>query len=105
VEPVLVISSEASEAIRGIVAAPTIPDGAMLRIDSQPGNGLQIGVVEEPAPGDEVLETDGVELAIEPATAVLLDDKRLDAAIEQGEVTFTISDQASANGAALAEDD
>jgi iron-sulfur cluster assembly protein len=105
VEPVLVISSEASEAIRGIVAAPTIPDGAMLRIDSQPGNGLQIGVVEEPAPGDEVLETDGVELAIEPATAVLLDDKRLDAAIEQGEVTFTISDQASANGAALADDD
>jgi iron-sulfur cluster assembly protein len=105
VEPVLVISSEASEAIRGIVAAPTIPDGAILRIDSQPGSGLQIGVVEEPAPGDEVLETDGVELAIEPATAVLLDDKRLDAAIEQGEVTFTISDQASANGAALADDD
>ena len=101
----LVISSEASEAIRGIAAAPTIPDGAILRIDSQPGNGLQIGVVEEPAPGDEVLETDGVELAIEPATAVLLDDKRLDAAIEQGEVTFTISDQASANGAALADDD
>ena len=101
----LVISSEASEAIRGIVAAPTIPDGAMLRIDSEPGNGLQIGVVVQPAPGDEVLETDGVELAIEPATAVLLDDKRLDAAIEQGEVTFTISDQASANGAALADDD
>jgi iron-sulfur cluster assembly protein len=101
----LVISSEASEAIRGIVAAPTIPDGAILRIDSQPGSGLQIGVVEEPAPGDEVLETDGVELAIEPATAVLLDDKRLDAAIELGEVTFTISDQASANGAALADDD
>ena len=101
----LVISSEASEAIRGIVAAPTIPDGAILRIDSQPGSGLQIGVVEEPAPGDEVLETDGVELAIEPATAVLLDDKRLDAAIEQGEVTFTISDQASANGTALADDD
>jgi iron-sulfur cluster assembly protein len=102
---VLVISSEASEAIRGIVAAPTIPDGAMLRIDSQPDSGLQIGVVEEPVPGDEVLETDGVELAIEPATALLLDDKRLDAAIDEGEVTFTISDQASANGAAPTADD
>jgi iron-sulfur cluster assembly protein len=96
----LAISSEASEAIRGIVAAPTLPDGAMLRIDSQPDTGLQIGVVVEPAPGDEVLESDGVELAIEPATAALLEDKRLDAAIEEGEVTFTISDQASANGTA-----
>ena len=100
----LVISSEASEAIRGIVAAPTIPDGAMLRIDSEPGNGLQIGVVVEPAPGDEVLESDGVELAIEPTAAALLDDKRLDVAIDHGEVTFTISDQASANGAAPVDD-
>jgi iron-sulfur cluster assembly protein len=105
VEPVLIISSEASQAIRSIVTAPTIPDGAILRIDSQPDIGLQIDVVEEPAPGDEVLETDGVELAIEPATAVLLDDKRLDAAIDEGEVTFTISDQASANGAAPTADD
>jgi iron-sulfur cluster assembly protein len=104
VHPVLAISSEASEAIRGIVAAPTVPDGAMLRIDSQPGTGLQIGVVVEPSPGDEVLESDGVELAIEPATAALLDDKRLDAAVDQGEVTFTISDQASANGAGPAAD-
>ena len=100
----LVISSEASEAIRGIVAAPTIPDGAMLRIDSEPGNGLQIGVVVEPAPGDDVLESDGVELAIEPTAAALLDDKRLDVAIDHGEVTFTISDQASANGAAPVDD-
>ena len=100
----LVISSEASEAIRGIVAAPTIPDGAMLRIDSEPGNGLQIGVVVQPAPGDEVLESDGVELAIEPTAAALLDDKRLDVAIDHGEVTFTISDQASANGAAPVDD-
>ena len=96
----LVISSEASEAIRSIVDSSAIPDGAMLRIDSQPDSGLQMGVVEEPAPGDEVVETDGVELAIEPATAALLDDKRLDAAIDEDEVTFTISDQANANGAA-----
>jgi iron-sulfur cluster assembly protein len=100
----LAISSEASEAIRGIVAAPDIPDGAMLRIDSQPESGLQIAVVVEPAPGDEVVEGDGVELAVEPATAALLEDKRLDAAIEHNEVTFTISDQASANGAAPLED-
>jgi Fe-S cluster assembly iron-binding protein IscA len=104
VEPVLVISSEASEAIRGIVAAPEIPDGAMLRIDSQPDSGLQIDVVVEPSPGDEVLDADGVELAVDPATAVLLEDKRLDAAIQHNEVTFTISDQAAANGAAPVHD-
>jgi iron-sulfur cluster assembly protein len=96
----LAISSEASEAIRGIVAASELPDGAMLRIDSQPGSGLQIAVVVEPSPGDELVEGEGVELAVEPATAALLEDKRLDAAIEHDEVTFTISDQASANGTA-----
>ncbi len=95
----LSITSQATEAIRGIVAAPELPDGAMLRIDSQPGAGLQIGVVTEPAPGDEVLSAEGVELAVEPATATLLDDKRLDAAIDGDQVTFTISDQEGAHGA------
>jgi Fe-S cluster assembly iron-binding protein IscA len=95
---VLTISSEASEAIRGIVAAPELPDGAMLRIDSQPGQGLQIGVVVEPSPGDELVEGEGVEVAVDAATATLLEDKFLDAAIEENEVTFTVTDQASRNG-------
>ena len=94
----LSITTQASEAIRGITASPELPDGAMLRIDSQPGSGLQIGVVTEPAPGDEVVESEGVEVALEPATATLLEDKRLDAAIDAdaGQVTFTISDQSDA---------
>lgn len=94
----LAISTEASEAIRGIVAAPELPDGAMLRIDSQPGQGLQIGVVVEPSPGDELVEGEGIELAVDPTTAALLEDKFLDAAIEDNEVTFTVTDQATRNG-------
>jgi iron-sulfur cluster assembly protein len=95
---VLTISSEAAEAIRGLVAAPELPDGAMVRIESDPTEGLQIGLVDAPSPGDEVVEGEGIEVAVDPETASLLDDKFLDAAVEEDEITFTVTDQASRNG-------
>jgi iron-sulfur cluster assembly protein len=95
----LTVSPQASEAIRGIAAATETPEDAVLRIVSQPDEGLQIQLVDEPAPDDVVIEDEGARLALEPTAAALLDDKRLDASFKEGEgVMFTVSDQASSNG-------
>jgi Fe-S cluster assembly iron-binding protein IscA len=54
---------------------------------------LQLSVVALPAEDDEVIEEQGVRVFLEPEAAALLDDKVLDASIEQDQVEFTIADQ------------
>ena len=95
----LAVSPQASEAIRAIVASAETPEGAVLRIASEPDAGLQIALVESPEPEDVVVEEEGGALAIEATTAKLLDDKRLDASFEgEAGVTFTVSEQPGLNG-------
>jgi Fe-S cluster assembly iron-binding protein IscA len=101
----LTITPEASEAIRGILDADSTPDGALIRISTaQPQDGnqggapLAISVVESAAADDRRIEGDSVEVAVEPATAALLDDKQLDATVSGGQVSFTIGDQDQPGG-------
>jgi Fe-S cluster assembly iron-binding protein IscA len=46
-----------------------------------------------PAEDDEVIEEHGARVFLEPAAASLLDDKVLDANVEEDRVAFTIADQ------------
>jgi Fe-S cluster assembly iron-binding protein IscA len=89
---VLAITSQASEAIRGILDDESVPDGAIVRIASA-DDGLQLALVDGPEPDDELVSTEGAALAIEAATAALLDDKLLDAEMQDEEVTFSLTDQ------------
>ena len=88
----LAITSQASEAIRGILDDESVPDGTIVRIASAE-EGLQLALVDGPEPDDEVVATEGAALAIEAATAALLDDKLLDAEMQDEEVTFSLTDQ------------
>jgi iron-sulfur cluster assembly protein len=54
---------------------------------------FQLGVVPMPAEDDEVIEEQGARLFLEPEAASLLDDKVLDADLDQDRVAFTIVDQ------------
>jgi Fe-S cluster assembly iron-binding protein IscA len=54
---------------------------------------FQLSVVPLPAEDDEVIEEQGARLFLEPEAASLLDDKVLDADVEQDRVAFTIADQ------------
>jgi iron-sulfur cluster assembly protein len=48
------------------------------------------------AAGDAVVEEDGAHVFLEPAAAVVLDGKSLDAQVnEQGQVAFSVSEQAA----------
>ncbi|MDQ7907616.1 adhesin [Phytohabitans sp. ZYX-F-186] len=80
--------------IRRLTDRPGIPHEAGLRIatGSEPG-ALTAGVVSGPVTGDHVLDSAGARVFLDPQAVRALDDKAIDAAIKDGTVTFTITDQ------------
>jgi iron-sulfur cluster assembly protein len=54
---------------------------------------FQLSVVPLPAEDDEVIDEQGARVFLEQEAASLLDDKVLDASVEQDQVAFTIADQ------------
>jgi Fe-S cluster assembly iron-binding protein IscA len=94
---VLTITDTAAEAIRGIVAAPELPEGAGLRIATQPEAGeaaaLEVSVAETPAETDQVVDEGGARVFVQAEAVELLDDKLLDAQIDGTRVGFMLSEQ------------
>ena len=88
----LTISPAASEAIKGLVAASDLPDGAGIRISNRPeGPGtFELSVVPEPAEADEVVEERGASVFLEDEVVPLLEDKSLDAHAQGEEIAFTL---------------
>lgn len=93
----LAITETAAEAIRGIVSAPELPEGAGLRIATQPGSGdaaaLEVSVAATPAASDQVVDERGARVFVEAEAIPLLDDKLLDAQIDGSRVGFMLSEQ------------
>ena len=95
----LTITPDASQAIRGILAASDTPDGSMFRISPQgqdgtaPGAGLALSVIESPPPDDQIVEGEQVAICLDPSAAVMLDDKELDAQMVGEQVSFSIGEQ------------
>jgi Fe-S cluster assembly iron-binding protein IscA len=93
---VLTLTDTAAEAIRGIVAAPELPEGAGLRIATQPDAdqaSLEVSVAESPAESDQVVSEAGARVFVQAEAVPLLDDKLLDAEIEGTRVGFMLSEQ------------
>lgn len=93
----LAITQSAAEAIRGIVAAPEIPDGAGIRIATRPGaeesGMLEVSVADVPAESDQVLDEAGARVFVDEHAVGLLEDKLLDAEIDGQRVGFSIAEQ------------
>ena len=95
----LTVTPQASEAIRGILESPNVPDDAVVRISppteagTQQETGLVVSVTDSPAPDDQVVEGDDVEVHVEPSAAQILDDKELDATVAGDQVSFIIGHQ------------
>jgi Fe-S cluster assembly iron-binding protein IscA len=88
----LAVTPTAAEAIRAIVAESELPPDAGLRVSlEKPGNGTEpefaLCVVEGPDEDDDVVETDGARVFLEPAASGYFADKVLDA---EGD-TFTFA--------------
>jgi iron-sulfur cluster assembly protein len=97
VSALLALTDDAVEAVRNIVSSSDeLPETGGLRLVAERAGTqakLQLSVVALPAEDDEVIEEQGVRVFLEPEAAALLDDKVLDASIEQDQVEFTIADQ------------
>jgi iron-sulfur cluster assembly protein len=92
----LTLTPIASEAIRQLAAQTEDPEASGIRIAAGPetpdGTALELSLVEEPEPEDEKIAEDGATVYVEPHVAGFLDDKVLDAQVEEGSVTFLVRD-------------
>jgi Fe-S cluster assembly iron-binding protein IscA len=93
----LTITDSAVSAIRGLTSQPDLPVETGLRIIKQGAGApsFQLALTEGPAAGDQVVEEGGARVFLEAAAAAVLEDKALDAQVnEQGDLAFRISDRA-----------
>jgi iron-sulfur cluster assembly protein len=89
----LTLTENASTIVRDITAQPGMPDTAGLRITTEAGDqpSFAISAADQPQVDDEVVEQSGATIYLDPPAAELLDDKILDAAVdEQGKVEFAL---------------
>src|SRR5258708_33719431 len=95
----LVLNVTAAEVGKSVTSTPQPPDEPGLRIVSsasgpeEPG-ALQVTAAAGPGENDQVIEAAGARVFLEPQAAAYLDDKVLDAQLdEQGNAHFTLSTQ------------
>jgi iron-sulfur cluster assembly protein len=89
----LTLTDQATTVVKTIADQTPDADGVGLRISAEDtaATQLDLSVVASPEPADQVLESDGARVFLEPNAAILLEDKVLDAHIEEnGSVSFAI---------------
>lgn len=92
----LTLTENASTVVKTIVDQTNTNQEAGLRIsqDAEDSPALHVMPTEAPQPGDQILEDGGARVFLEETAAVTLDDKILDAQVDDnGGVQFTIAVQ------------
>ena len=93
----LALTENAVEAVKEIVStSEAASETGGLRMEAVPAGSqmnLQLSVVALPGEDDEVIEDHGARLFLDREAAELLDDKVLDANLEQGQVAFVLAEQ------------
>ena len=95
----LVLTEAAAEAVKSVTSTPQTPDGTGLRIVSsasepEDAGALQVTAAAGPGEHDQVIEAAGARVFLEPQAAAYLDDKVLDAQLdEQGKAQFILGTQ------------
>jgi iron-sulfur cluster assembly protein len=95
----LVLTTAAAEVVKSVTSTPDLPEGSGLRIVAESASPetapeIRLSTAAGPDAADQVLEGDGARLFVEPKAAAFLDDKIIDANIdEQGVPHLTLANQ------------
>ena len=91
----LTLTENASTIVKTITQRPQAPDSAGLRISSDEATQtFEVTATPDMAPGDRVVEQDGATVYLDARAAELLEDKVLDAAVDdEGHVEFALGPQ------------
>ncbi|MEO3876066.1 Fe-S cluster assembly protein HesB [Nonomuraea sp. B12E4] len=92
------LTTDAVAAIRDLTSQPETPPDTGLRIAVSSVNGsgrsLQLSISGGPYPDDQILESEGVRVFLEPTTASFLNDKAPDAEnVQEDRPSFRIISQ------------
>jgi iron-sulfur cluster assembly protein len=90
----LTLTENASAIVNEITSQPDLPDTAGLRIttDGSPEPAFAVSAAAQAEPGDRVVEHGGATVYLDESAALLLDDKILDAAVDDtGRVEFALA--------------
>ena len=91
----LVLTEAAAEVVKAIASTPQAPEGSGLRIVSSAGSAdpgaLQVTATPGPYENDQVIDTAGAHVYLEPQAAAYLEDKVLDAEVDsEGKAHFSL---------------
>ncbi|GHE47835.1 hypothetical protein GCM10017673_56990 [Streptosporangium violaceochromogenes] len=92
----LTLTDTAAQVIRDLSSQVTESADTGVRISTQTdGTGsLLLSIVNGPESDDKVVETDGARIFLDPTAADMLDDKALDADVDEGGgVAFLVTEQ------------
>lgn len=90
----LTLTDNAATVVKTIAEQASESESTGLRITTSDTNAQELNLSVVPAPelDDQVVENAGARVFLEPGAAVLLDDKILDAQVEEnGAVTFAVA--------------
>lgn len=90
----LTLTENATLIAKSIADQPDTPEATALRIASagQSDSSFAVSTTTQPEPDDQVVEHNGATVYLEPAAAALLDDKVLDAGVDEaGNVQFSLA--------------
>jgi Fe-S cluster assembly iron-binding protein IscA len=88
----LTLSPSAVDAVDTLLhTSPEVPDDAGLRIGTAGDSQLTIGLVTEPAPGDQIIEEGGARVFVDADAAPILDNVQLDARQQGDQIAFALT--------------
>ncbi len=95
----LVLTDAAAEVVKSLTSTPQAPEGTGLRIASsspEPGDpgALQVTAAAGPDENDQIIDSAGAHIYLEPQAAAYLEDKVLDAQVDsEGQAHFSLGVQ------------